>query len=174
MTHLVDNRYQSNTVKSYISAIKYCLQVDGIQVDDSGCQLSALVRACHLQNDTIFIRLPIRVKMLNRLVRLTHTYFILGKGQVYLGRWLKVIFIMAYYGLFRVSELVGIHAVKARDVVYSTRKNKVTIYLRSSKTHTTSDKPKVIQISGSRRMGDLCPFRIISEFAQVRGRKTYS
>lgn len=172
VTHLVDNRYKSNTVKSYISAIKYCLEVDGIKVDNSNCQLTSLIRACHLQNDTIFIRLPIRIKLLNRLLKLIQTYHILGRGQIYLGRWLGAIFVLAYYGLFRVSELVGIHSIKARDVVYAAHKSKITIYLRSSKTHRTSDPPKVVHITGSKRMGALCPYRIVSEFAAVRGRAT--
>lgn len=132
----------------------------------------SLVRACHLQNDTIFVRLPIRLKLLNRLLRLIQTYIIGGKGQVYLGRWLKAIFVMAYYGLMRVSELVGAHAVAATDVVYAEKKKRVTLYLRSSKTHTKADPPKVIYISGSCKMGGVCPYKIISEFAEVRGRRT--
>lgn len=148
---MVDNRYHSTTVKSYISAIKYCLMVDGIEVNISNCQLSALVRACHLQNDTIFIRL----KLLNRLLNLVKACIILGKGQFYLGRWLRAIFVMAYYGLMRVSELVGCHAVAARNVVYGENKRRVTMYLRSSKIHTTADLPKVIYITGSRKMTSL-------------------
>lgn len=112
--------------------------------------------------------------MLNRLLKLTHTYFILGKGQIYMGKWLRAIFVMAYYGLFRVSELVGIHRIKVRDVVYATTRQRVTIYLRSSKTRSTADPPKVAHITGSKRMKSLCPFKIISEFTEVRGRKTSS
>lgn len=43
----------------------------------------------------------------------------------------------------------------------------MTIYLRSSKTHSQADKPRVIH-------KDLCPFGIIADFAQVRGRRTYT
>lgn len=67
---------------------------------------------------------------------------------------------------------MGIHRIKARDVIYASAKARVTIYLRSSKTHTTADKPKIVHISGSKRMGALCPYKIISEFAEVRGRRT--
>ena len=61
-------------------------------------------------------------------------------------------FTAAYYGLFRVGEIMlSEHMVKAIDVHVDTNKNKLLFILRSSKTHTKGNHPQIIKISGEKK-----------------------
>ena len=64
VTYLVNEGYQSSTVKSYISAIKCVLKDDGYEWDDGSVLLSSLTRACRLINDKVRTRLPIKCNLL--------------------------------------------------------------------------------------------------------------
>ena len=51
MGYLIDNGSQSQSVKTYISAIKKALLADGYLWDDSKVLLNSLTKACKLKND---------------------------------------------------------------------------------------------------------------------------
>ena len=89
----------------------------------------------------------------------------------------------AYYGLFRIGELVkGDHPVLVKDVYMGTNKNKLMFILRSSKTHTRGDPPQTIKISsiadtskgdsdeksGIHSANHYCPFKILKEYSLMR------
>ena len=59
VTYLVHKQYRSQTVQSYISAIRGVLKLEQIKVKEDKFLLSALTRACKLKNDRIKARLPI-------------------------------------------------------------------------------------------------------------------
>ena len=82
--YLVQKRYQSATVKSYISAIKAVLKEDGVKVTEDQYTLASLVRACKLRNDQIHTRLLIQHSMLSVLLRQINMYFNKVR-QLYLG-----------------------------------------------------------------------------------------
>ena len=86
---------------------------------------------------------------------------------------------MAYYGMMRISELVGAgsnHAVKASNVSMAKKKIKILLVLYSSKTHGKGDPPQKIWIEGLSDGKDysaerfFCPFAIINDYLNVRGR----
>lgn len=77
----------------------------------------------------------------------------------------------SYHGLMRISETTeGEHNIKAKDVAYALNKSKLTLYLRSSKMHTTADNPQVIIIKKQPTWRDLCPVKLIENYANLRGR----
>lgn len=169
--HLADNRRKSATIKSYISAIRYCLGLDGITVRHDNCELAAIIQAARHENDQLYIRLPIQRHLMKLILRFIDSHYIKGTGQTYLGYWLKAIMSMAYHGMMRVSELAdGPHAVKAQDIIHGKNKQKVTVYLRSSKTHTTADQPQIITIMNQPTWFANCPVRLVTAFANLRGR----
>lgn len=140
--HLIDNKKQSSTVRTYLTAIKQILRLADIEVQEDKYLLASLIKACKLRNDHLYIRMPIQLPLLRVLLRKTHEYYHEQKGQIYLATMLKAMFAMAYYGLMRVSEITaGTHAVKAPDVRYAKNKEKIVITLYSSKTHSNSDQP---------------------------------
>lgn len=162
-THLADNRKSSSTIRSYISAIRYCLSLDGIRVTHTSCELAAIIQAAKHENDQLYIRLPIQKHLMKLILEFIDSHFIKGRGQNYLGSWLKAIYSMGYHGMMRISELAdGPHSVKVQDIVQARNKNKFTIYLRSSKTHSQADLPQIIHIKEQPTWGSNCPVKVIT------------
>ena len=89
----------------------------------------------------------------------------------------KTIFLVAYYGLFRIGELAsGSHPVKAANVHIAQNKNKMLFVLYSSKTHGKEVRPQKIKISESKssmwkgRVNTFfCPFKLSREYLALRG-----
>ena len=99
-------------------------------------------------------------------------------NQPYLETLYKAIFLLGYYGLFRIGELTsGAHPVKAADVHIGRNKNKMLFILYSLKTHSTGSRPQKVKISESissgkqnaRRKTFFCPFKCSREFLTLRG-----
>lgn len=172
-THLAENRKNSNTIKSYISAIRYCLSLDGIKVPHSNCELAAIVQAARQANNELYVRLPIQKGLLQLILNFIRTTYIQQRGQKYLGTTLMALYSTAYHGLFRISEMTqGQHTVKAQDIIHARNKRKMTFYLRSSKTHTTADQPQIIHIKEEQTWKANCPIRILNEYVALRGRNS--
>lgn len=170
--HLADNRKKSATIKSYISAIRYCLALDGIRVSHNSCELAAIVQVAKQYNDQLYIRLPIQKNLLQLILNFTRTHYHQNLGQQYLAACLAAMFSIAYHGYLRISEITeGEHAVKAQDVIYATNKAKITFYLRSSKMHSIADQPQIVSISAKPHWGRNCPVKLITNFANFRGRQ---
>ena len=110
---MVENGAKSATLKSYISAIKSILTDDGYIWDNKKVMLSSLTKACRLVNDQVKTRLPIHCGLLEVLLfEIQRQYSAL---QPYLSLLYKTIFIIGYYGLFRIGELSeGPHVIKAK------------------------------------------------------------
>ena len=68
IANMIENGSQSNSVKSYVSAIKRILIDDGYQWDDTKILLSSLTRACRIINDKVKTRLPIQCGLLELIL----------------------------------------------------------------------------------------------------------
>ena len=171
--YLVDTGHQSSTIKSYFSAIKSVLQDDGYAVDVDKVILNTLIRACRLVNDKVQTRLPIHLRLLEMLMfELEHKF----ATQPYLTCLYQTIFMLAYYGMFRIGELtLGSHTIKAKDIHIGENKNKILIILYSSKTHGKESVPQRVKISSSKRENIVnvqkffCPFKKSREYLAIRG-----
>ena len=176
--HLVDKGVKSNSIKTYVSAIKRILIDDGYQWEDSKILLSSLTRACRIINDKVHTRLPIQCGLLELvLFEIQRTY----SNQFYLEKLYKAIFALSYYGLMRVSEVVlsdedSYHAVRASNIHVATNKDKILIVLYTSKTHGKDRRPQKIKIvsnkdekSGQYLHRNFCPFTLTKEYLAVRG-----
>lgn len=171
VSFLADIGSASGTVASYMSAIRYVLRQDGIEINDKSCRLSAIIRACKLHNDIVTVRRPIRQGLLHLIIKKIDQRF-LSKGQPYLATMYKAIFMAAYYGLFRISELVGKHAVPARDVHISKNvvKNKVKMVLHLSKTHHKGKRPQIVDIVSDRNQEKtpFDPYILLATYSKLR------
>ena len=140
--HLFQQGIQSQTLKSYFSAIKTTLKDDGYKWNDDEVVLSSLTRACKLENDTFVPHLPIHKRLLEILLFELERIF---SKQPFLEMLYKAFFLTAYYGMFCVGELAsGSHPVRAKDVHIAKNKNKLLFVLYSSKTHNKGMKPQKI------------------------------
>ena len=174
--HLIQEGKQSSTVKSYISAMKATLQMVGVQLDNNTYLLHALACACKLKNDTVTTRLPISKSMLEVLLRRLRMKF---DEQPYLLTLYTAMLITAYYGLFRIGEIMSSqHTIKACDVHIATNKKKMLFVLRSSKTHGPGSKPQTVKITASgtsdqyakkgHKILKTCPFQALHSYLQCR------
>ena len=151
--HLINEKRQSVTVKSYISAIKSILKDDDIEINQNQFLLSSLTKACKLQNDQIRTRLPIQKGMLSLIIEQIINYFSEIQNQPYLSLLYATLFSTIYFGLLRISEVtseLGSHPVLAKDVHVGMNKNKFLLVLRTSKTHWKNMKPQIIKISAKK------------------------
>ena len=89
-------KVQSQTIRSYVSAIKTVLLEDGYEVSEDKFLLSSLVRACKFRNDYVRTRLPIQRNLLSELLKFTENYY-LQQGQLFLARLFKALFVTAYF-----------------------------------------------------------------------------
>ena len=161
---------QSQTIKSYVSAIKSVLKDDGYQWDDNKLLLGALTKACKLVNDRVRTQLPITQGLLELIL------FELERvldGQSYLIILYRAMFALGYYGLFRVGELAwSDHVMKAKDVHVGKNKRKILILLYSSKTHGAESEPQQVKITANGPVNKrlfFCPFQLMNQFMDLRG-----
>ena len=173
VAYMIENKKQSATVKSYISAIKSVLREDGLKVHEDSFLLSSLTRACRLNNDQIRTQLPIHKGLLGIiLAEVQRIYHKLN--QPYLSLLYQTLLITACYGLFRVGELTSSsdgHAVLVKDVQIGFNKKKI-------KTHTKGNKPQIIKILSTdvaekhkKRKFKLslpCPYKLLRKYSTTR------
>ena len=170
--YLVQQELQSSTIRSYISAIKRILTDDRYLWDDRKILLTTLTKACKVINDRVKTRLPIRFGLLDILLFEVERKF---QNQYYPEIMYKTIFLLSYYGLFRIGELAtGAHPVKACNVHIAGNKDKMLFILRTSKTHGEESEPQQIKITASENeeqkfKKNFCPFRISREYLAIRG-----
>ena len=171
---MVDRGIQSATIKSYVSAIKKTLKLDGYEWNDNLILLEALVKACRLLNDTVKTRLPIQIGLLELILFEVQRIFTQG----YIISLYQALFAMAYYGLMRISELAtgteGNHYIRAKDVHVGSNKNKILLVLYTSKTHGKESYPQQIKITAIpnedvRRKKHFCPFKLLNDYMARRG-----
>ena len=172
--YLVENeKLQSSTVRSYISAIKAVLREDGVQLSEDKYLLSSLTKACRLQNDKVITRLPIQKPLLTLIVRTTRNHF-LEINQPFLRTLYCTLFTTAYFGLFRIGELTsGTHPVLAKDIHLGSNKNNFKFLLRMFKTHWKNRRPQEIKISSitdwqqSKDAKLICPYRNLRSYLEM-------
>ena len=171
--YLVENKRQSSTVKSYVSAIKSVLVTDGYNWDDRKVLLGAITRACCLKNDIVKTRLPICGKLLELILFELSRIF---RGQPYLYHMYRALFAISYYGLMRIGELTrSQHVIWASSVHLALNKRKLLLVLYSSKTHGKESRPQKIKLSAASsdysylKTIHFCPFTLTANYLIVRG-----
>ena len=183
IAYLVDTEKKSSTIKSYIKAV---LIEDGVIINEDRYLLSAMVKACRLQNDQVHTRLPVKRYLLDLLLDQTTEYYDSQLGQHYLAFLYRALFAAGYYGLLRVGEMTtGTHPVFATDVQIGTNKKKITFTLHMSKTHWRDVKPQTIKITNTVKphinqamywnnrknnttQEKYCPYKILQDYATLR------
>ena len=179
IAYLIEQGRQSSSIKTYVSAIKKLLVIDGCDWQDKEVLLTSLTKACRLVNDRVKTRLPIQCGLLEMILFEVERKFE-ALSQHYLEWLYKAIFILCYYGLMRVGEVTeSTHVVKAKDVHMATNKDKLLLVLYTSKTHGLGQRPQKIKITSNRgeKTGSyahrhFCPFKVIGQYIKLRGTYT--
>lgn len=144
--HLGNEGDTGQTVSSYMSALRYKLRKDGVDIPDKNFEIASIIRTCKLKNSKVHYRCGISKIMLKDIIKALQSMF-QDKGQDYLFHFYRAIFLTAYYGMFRIGELADSpHSLKSEDVKMSSNKNKFLLILRSSKTHSKGDFPHTVSV----------------------------
>ena len=145
VTYLIELGRTSATIKSYISAIKAILKMEGIFLNSDVFTLTTLVRACRLKNDFLQIRLPIQKLLIHMILDEVYNSFT-KRSQIYLRKLYMAALI--YYGMLRVGELTtGSHPIQTENAFVGNNKKKIQIVLKTSKSHSLSCHPPIVKIS---------------------------
>lgn len=169
--YLKEKTRKSNTLQSYMSAIRHILTVDGVELDNDKLALQAIVKACKLENDwrTVTTRMPINYRLLKNILDQIEDHF---DCQPYLNLLYRAMFNSAYHGLMRVGEITtGDHPVLARDMLIAENKKKVTYILRSSKTHDWGDPPQIISFNctcNEPKDSRYCPYESVLSYMLMK------
>ena len=178
IAYLIDNGRQSSSIKSYVSAIKKLLVIDGYKWKDEEVLLNSLTKACRLLNDRVKARLPIQRGFLEMIFFEVERYFS-RRSQHYLEWLYKAIFLMSYYGMMRIGEVtMSPHVARAKNVHMATNKDKILILLYTSKTHGKRHRPQKIKITSIKEDArqyrtqthkHFCPFAVLRQYIHMRG-----
>ena len=167
----MDQGKQSSTLKSYMSTLKCIIRTEGFIIDDDKIMLRTLVRACTIENDTVYARFPIRTGLLDIL--LFELEWMFGgphNTQPFLELLYKAVLLLAYHGLFRIGELAaGDHIIKAKDIHIGQNKNKILVILYSSKTQSKESRPQKVKITQLHPGNKTTFFRTLRNYAIARG-----
>ena len=114
LMYLTKEERNSQTLKSYISAVRNILLKDGVELYNS-FKLRCLVKACKVKNDVLDVRLPIQRNLMEMIQDKIQVYF--GcRGQIYLAHLYRAIISTGYYGMLRVGELTsGAHPMSTQE-----------------------------------------------------------
>lgn len=173
-------RFEKATIKTYISGIKYVLRnILHIDVDDKAFQFTALIKAARYKNNKVSLRMPIKLGLLNRILEEVSNVKKLS-NQPYLVALYRAMFVAAYYGLLRVGEMTGKHALTAKNMHIARNKKKVQMRLWTSKTLKWGSWPQDIKIDGlhdcklcyptaqGKSSEKYCPVHILAEYNALR------
>ena len=101
--------------------------------------LALITKACKLKNDRVQTRLPIFRNLLELILFEIEQIFC---TQVYLSILFKTVFVISFYGLLRIGQVLqSNHVAKAKNACLGVNKDKLLITLYSSKTHDKGSRP---------------------------------
>ena len=175
VSYMVQHERKSSTIKSYVLAIRAMLMNVGYELNEDKFLLNSMTHVGKLVNNRVHTCFPIKKAMLKTLVRGLMDLF---NDQLYLLRLYAAMFMTAYYGLFRVSEIsAGEHPILVKDVHIGKNKKKLLFLLWHSKTHGEDSKPQTVKISSepmSRKKAKpnasqiCCPYMKIQNYLAIR------
>ncbi len=135
VVYLVGEGRAPSTIRSTISALKYQLLLDGEDLDLNYFLLNIMIKACEnekLMKGQYTLRLPLNEDL---LVRTIHAIELLNRDW-FSKIMLTAIFVLAYYGLFRIGELVeSVHEVRFDGMNVNERSGSCKVMLLSAKNH---------------------------------------
>lgn len=150
VAYCFEKNYAPSTIALYMSSISFLHKIKGFYNPSESFVIRKMLEGCKRLRHRQDFRAPISLSMLNRLVALLSNVCY----TEYESSLFEAAFYLAYFGLFRISELVvcsnlTIHrALTKSDVTFESETSAVIIRLRVSKTNQTG-KPVFVRIPSS-------------------------
>ncbi len=146
VVHLVEIGRAPSTIRGILSALKFQLHLDGYPLNLNDFLLSVMIKASHrmyLKKGQYTLRLLLSE---NILVKVLQAVQLLCKDQILL-RALRAIFSLAYYGLFRIGELVeSEHTVLSHNINVNQRSGSCRIILLTAKNQPVRVGPVIMNV----------------------------
>ena len=171
ISYLHARKLAPSTIKSYLSAIGYVHKMKGLCDPTKAFLITKLLTALSRQSSSD-IRLPISQPVLHKLVEsLSHT-----NSSAFHRTLFSAMFLLAFYGFFRIGELAAQSAtsggavVQYRNLRFLTQQGSVCM-LKITITnfkHNTDHSPFDILIAREDHL-PLCPVQAMVEFCKLRG-----
>ncbi len=160
-------------MKTYISGVRFRLRADGQKLDTDMFILNHLIKGTGLEHTKFHVKLPITLHMLPKLVKFLE---VITRGDAYERSLFQAIFVVAYFGLVRISEFCGkTHSIRVKDVLINRNEGMVHTLLLRSKANKTKFLERII-LSQYHKQLFACSVHIVDNFmakrAFVSGPKT--
>ena len=130
-----EKNYSPSTIMAYISGISFMHKINGYTDPAANFAIQKMLEGCKRSRKTKDMRSPISLEMLEKiLLVLKHVCYTDYETTLF-----KTVFSMAYFGLFRVSELVYTNlddrALTKDDIILEKGAQAVRITLKVTKTN---------------------------------------
>lgn len=164
IAHCFENGLSPRTIRTYISGINYFHKLHGWLDLTNLFLIKKLLEGCNRSSSTKDDRVPVTFKILVQLTSKLPTVCV-SPYEVFL---FKALWVLAYFGLFRVSELVTTGCISNQIQFHNVSINTshLTIILGKHKTNQLG-KPVELKIP-TEPFSPLCPVRQVGQFLAVR------
>jgi site-specific recombinase XerD len=147
IAYCFEKNYAPSTIKLYIAGISFFHKVYSLNDPTDNFVIKKMLEGCKRLRTRQDYRAPISHRMLTKII--TALKYVCSSGYEML--LFKTVFSLAYFGLFRVSELIVCsqmdtsRALTMKDVVFEKNTNALLVQLRITKTKQTGN-PIVVRI----------------------------
>ena len=159
--------YAATSITSYTSALGFLHKAMGLKDPTQNFIVQKMLSGINKVNGRLDSRLPITIMILHRLVEsLPKTIDVL-----YHRILLRAMFLMAFFGLFRIGELtIQTDGSISLFLECINLVNNQIVLMISNFKHNADRRPVKILIN-SQTISSLCPVRALSEYLKIRGLK---
>lgn len=135
--------YKPSTIRTYFSALSYKYKMQNVWDPTTAFLVKQALLGIWNLNPSVDSRLPITLPILSRLIKsVTH-----ATSTTYQGFLFETMFIVAFFGLFRIGELAHTpagHAIQRNDVIDDQQQQQIIIHMSSFKHSKRGQIHKVI------------------------------
>lgn len=154
----------ASTITTYMAGISFYHKVNGWRDPFNSFLVKKLLEGCKRMRPQADTRAPVTLNILEKILTSVH---LICYSQ-YESTMFKAAFSLAYYGLFRISELVythkGLQPLSFNDLRVENGATAIIVTIKSSKANKN---PVTLRIP-SVRPPLSCPVHLISSFLKVR------
>lgn len=157
------------SITTYLAGINYVHKILGFKSFNQVFMVNKLLEGCRRSRPTQDLRAPLTIHVLEEICLNLHSVCY----DNYETTLFRALFTLAYFGLFRVSELTASsichlgHAILLNDVHFEENEQYIVICLRHYKTSQYGN-PAIIKLP--RNMNGLCPVSEILEYLKIRSK----
>ena len=170
ITYCFEKALSARTIATYISGVAFFHKINNWPDFSQAFIVKKLLEGCHRSRRTFDTRAPITMDMLKEICKLLPTIC----HDAYEYQLFKAMFCLAYFGLFRVGELVStkgqVNMLQSRDVTLDIPNKHVLISMSRFKTNQRGN-PVILKLP-CERDGSICPVHSLQKYLFYKSSQT--